>query len=415
MKKLILIFLFTGIVGQAQKVLSLNDCYDLAAKNYPLVKQKKLLENQLSTETDAIDAEKLPHISLLSRASYQSDVINLPIPNSDLQGPNKQQYRNELQINQLIYGSGVIGAKSNLINKTNQADQLAVDIRLYQLKQRINQVYFSILLYQKKIELQAKRNQQLQQQLLEIKSGIDSGVIIASAQDAIQAELLKIQQETTGFEGNQQYLINALSGLIGIKVSDVYQLQFSEIKVNNGSSLQRPELNFFQAKKEELTANQNLMSKENLPQLNAFANAGYSNPGLNMLDNQFQDYVFVGLQLNWKLFDWNANKNKRKSLDFKKEELSVEAETFRLNTRTELDEQFQKIKSLEQIIEDDDAIILLRQKIMDATYSQLKYGLITASTFLAEQTQYYESESSKLIHQIELMLAKQNYNTIKGH
>ncbi|MBZ9778466.1 TolC family protein [Psychroflexus sp. CAK8W] len=415
MKKLILIFIFSSIVAQGQDVFSLDDCYDLAAENYPLVKQKTLLENQLSTETEVIDSEKLPQISLLSRASYQSDVINFPLPNSTLQGPNKDQYRNELQINQLIYGSGVIDAKSTLLQKTNQAEQLAVDIRLYQLKQRINQVYFSILLHQEKIELQARRNQQLQQQLREVKSGVDNGVIVASAQDAIQAELLKIQQETTGLEGNQQYLLKALSSLIGVKVSDVNQLHFSEIEITNKSSLQRPELNFFQAKKEELTANQNLISKETLPQLNAFANAGYSNPGLNMLDNQFQEYVFVGLQLNWKLFDWSANKNKRKSLDFKKEELSVEAETFQLKTRTELDEQLQKIKSLKQIIEDDDTIIQLRQKVMEATYSQLINGSITASTFLAEQTQFYESESSKLIHQIELMLAKQNYNTIKGY
>lgn len=415
MKKLILIFMFSGLVAQSQDLFSLDDCYNLAAENYPLVRQKILLENQLATENEVIDSEQLPQVSLFSRASYQSDIINLAIPNSTFQGPNKDQYRNELQINQLIYGSGVIDAKSTLLQKTNQAEQLAVDIRLYKLKQRINQVYFSILLHQEKIELQAKRNQQLQQQLQEVKSGVDNGVIVASAQDAIQAELLKVKQETTGLEGNQQYLLKALSSLIGVKVSDVNQLQFQKIEVADEGSLQRPELNFYQAKKEELTASQNLISKENLPRLNAFANAGYSNPGLNMLDNQFQDYVFVGLQLNWKVFDWNANKNKRKSLDFKKEELSAEAETFQLQIQTKLDEQLQKIKSLEQIIEDDDAIIELRLKVMNATYSQLKNGSITASTFLAEQTQFYESESSKLIHQIELVLAKQNYNTIKGY
>jgi outer membrane protein TolC len=309
----------------------------------------------------------------------------------------------------------VIDARSNLIQKTNQTDQLAVDVRLYQLKQRINQLYFSILLHEEKIKLQAKRNLQLQQQLKEIQSGIDNGVILTSAQDAIQAELLKIKQETTGLESNQKHLLNALSDLIGVKVSDVNQLQFSEVKITNETLLNRPELNFYEAKKEELTANQNLISKENLPRLSAFANAGYSNPGLNMLDNQFQEYVFVGLQLNWKVFDWSANKNKRKSLDFKKEELTTEAETFELQTQTKLDEQLQKITSLKQIIAEDEAIIQLRQNVVDASYSQLINGTITASAFLTEQTQYYESESSKLMHQIELMLAKQNYNTIKGY
>ena len=374
-----------------------------------------MLNNQLSTETEVIRAGQLPQVKLFSQVSYQSDIINLPIPNSTIQGPNKDQYRNELQLSQLIYGSGVIEAKSNLIQKTNQAEQLAVDVRLFQLKQRINQLYFSILLHQEKIDLQAKRNQQLQQQLQEVKSGVDNEVIVASAQDAIQAELLRIKQEMTGLKSNQEHLLSALSNLVGKQIPDVNQLQFSIVDITDETSLQRPELNFYEAKKDELTANQNLISKENLPQLNAFANAGYSNPGLNMLDNQFQEYVFVGLQLNWKVFDWNANKSKRKSLDFKKEEVTAEAETFKLHMQTELDEQLTKIKSLKQIIVDDDAIIQLRQNVLDATYSQLINGAITASTFLVEQTHYYESKSSKLMHQIELMLAKQNYNTIKGY
>lgn len=410
-----LIFLFFSIAIQAQELVSLEDCYDLAAQNYPLVQQKALLKDQLSTDIEVVRAEQLPQVSLLSQASYQSDVLNLPLPNSNLQGPNKDQYRNELQVSQLIYGSGLIDAKTTLLQKTNQAQQMAVDIRLFQLKQHINQLYFSILLHQEKLELQARRNQQLEQQKKEVKSGVTNGVILASAQDAIQAELLKIKQEITRLKSDQKHLLHALSDVVGVDISKVNQLQFSEVDITKESVLQRPELSFFEAKKEELTANQNLMSKENLPRLSAFANAGYSNPGLNMLDNQFQEYVFVGLQLNWKVFDWSANKNKRKSLDFKKEELTTEAETFELQTQTKLDEQLQKITSLKQIIAEDEAIIQLRQNVVDATYSQFINGTITASAFLTEQTQFYKSESSKLMHQIELMLAIQNYNTIKGY
>lgn len=415
MKKFSLIFFIFSLTAQAQELISLEECYELAAENYPLVQQKALLEDQLETEKQVVRAEQLPQLRLFSQASYQSDIIDLPLPNASLLGPNKDQYRNELHINQLIYGSGLIDAKSEVLQKTNQTQQLALDVRLFQLKQNINQLYFSILLHQEKLELQVKRNQQLQQQLNEVKSGVTNGVVLASAQDAIQAELLKIKQETTRLKGNQMHLLHALSDVIGVEITKVNQLQFPDIELSKDTALQRPELSFYEAKKEELTANQVLMSKENLPRLSAFANAGYSNPGLNMLDNQFQEYVFVGVQLNWNILDWNANKNKRKSLELKKDELTTEAETFELQMQTALDEQLQKVKSLEEILTEDDAIIQLRQNVVDATYSQFINGTITASTFLTEQTQYYESESSKLMHQIELMLAKQNYNTIKGY
>ena len=169
MKKFSLIFFIFSLTAQAQELISLEECYELAAENYPLVQQKALLEDQLETEKQVVRAEQLPQLRLFSQASYQSDIIDLPLPNASLLGPNKDQYRNELHINQLIYGSGLIDAKSEVLQKTNQTQQLALDVRLFQLKQNINQLYFSILLHQEKLELQVKRNQQLQQQLSQTK------------------------------------------------------------------------------------------------------------------------------------------------------------------------------------------------------------------------------------------------------
>ena len=40
--------------------------------------------------------------------------------------------------------------------------------------------------------------------------------------------------------------------------------------------------------------------------------AGYGNPGLNMLDNSFQPFYVVGLKANWNVFDWGKTKTDKK-------------------------------------------------------------------------------------------------------
>ena len=70
-------------------------------------------------------------------------------------------------------------------------------------------------------------------------------------------------------------------------------------------------MELFQLKKNEIDASEALIAKKNSPKLFGFANGGYGNPGLNVLDNSFQTFYTVGLKLNWTVFDWNASRKER--------------------------------------------------------------------------------------------------------
>ena len=56
-KLIILIVLFISIYANAQQTLTLEDCYSLSYKNYPLSKQTGLLEQKSSYEIDALSKE----------------------------------------------------------------------------------------------------------------------------------------------------------------------------------------------------------------------------------------------------------------------------------------------------------------------------------------------------------------------
>jgi outer membrane protein TolC len=180
------------------------------------------------------------------------------------------------------------------------------------------------------------------------------------------------------------------------------------------ASINRPELELFQFKKEEIENSEILISKQNAPKLLGFATGGYGNPGLNMLDNSFQPFYTVGVKLNWNVFDWNSNSKQRESLAINKDIVDNESEIFKLNTTIELNKQQKEINKMEAIIDSDKAIIKLRKDVLQTADSQLKNGVITSSAYITELTHLYEDENTLIRHKIQLQLAKANYNLIIG-
>lgn len=415
MKRLILIFIsIATFTGYAQKNITLEECYSLVTQNYPLAKQSQLLEMQYQLDAEAISTAKLPQLNLDAQATYQSDVIEVPIPNSNIEPLNKDQYRATLSANQLIYNGGLTNASLKVKSAQLKTKQKQVEVNLYQLKQKINQLYFSILLAQESELLLKAKQAQIEAKLKEVVSGIKYGVVLPSSDKVLEAELLKISQQFQEIESNKMVLIETLSSLINQPLDASTQFQNPLVETQLQEDLNRPELEFFQLKKDEIEHSEALISKQNEPKLLGFATGGYGNPGLNMLDNSFQGFYIVGIKLNWNVFDWNSKNKERESLAINKDIIDTETETFKLNTNIELNKQQKEIEKIEGIIVSDEAIINLRKEVLQTADSQLKNGVITASAYISELTNLYEDENTLVRHQIQLQLAKANYNIIKG-
>jgi outer membrane protein TolC len=398
----------------AQQIITINECYTLVETNYPLVKQRLLLEQQNQLDSEVISNSKLPQFNLEAQATYQSDVIEIPIPNSSIDPLNKDQYRATFSVNQLIYNGGITDASLNLKTSQLNTKQKQIDASIHQLKSQINQLYFSILLTQETFRLLEAKKIQLQAKLKEVKSGIKYGVLLPASDSVLEAELLKINQQFIEVEITKASLIETLSSLIGQSINSAVAFETPLVETQLQAHISRPEIELFQLKKEEIENSEILISKQNAPKLNGFANGGYGNPGLNMLDNSFQPFYIVGLKFNWKVFDWNANKKQRETIAINKDIIDNETEIFKLNTNIELDKQQKQIEKISAFIASDLEIIKLRKTVLNTIDSQLKNGIITSSDYITEFTNLFEAENTLLKHQIQLQLAKANYNTIKG-
>jgi outer membrane protein TolC len=410
---LITSFLLVAFYSNAQQSLILEDCYALANKNYPIAKQIGLLQQKSDYEVEALKTGKLPKIDLVAQGSYQNQVTT--IPNPILEPLNKDQYRANFDVNQLIYNGGLIDANTKLKEAQTKTQQQQVEVNLYQIKTRINQLFFSILLLQERKELLISKQNQLVSKIKEVTSGIKFGAILPASEKVLEAENLKIKQQLSEIQFDKKRLFENLSSLIFTTVPEMTTLEKPIVITDETSQNNRPELKYFELQNQQIEASKTVISKNNLPKINAFGIAGYGNPGLNMVDNSYQPIFMVGLRANWNVFDWNKSKAEKDALTVSADIVATEKETFLLNNTLQLQEMDNEIKKSEEIIKTDTEIIGLREYVEKSANSQLKNGVITTSEYLVEFTNLYEARTNQKLHEIQLALAKANYQVSKGN
>lgn len=402
-----------SISSNAQDILTLNQCYKLVKENYPTAKQIDLLQQKSNFEIDAINKDKLPKLNLIAQGTYQNQVTY--IPNPTIEPVNNDQYRANLDVNQLIYNGGSIDANSKLKTAQTKTQQQQVEVNLYQLKSRINQIYFSILLLQEQNDLLISKQKQLISKIAEVKTGIKFGAILPASEKVLEAENLKVKQQLATILYDKKRLFENLSALTYTTISDNTILDKTAVNRNTSAENNRPELQFFQLQNDQIEASKNVISKTTIPKINVFGTAGYGNPGLNMIDNSFQPIFLVGLRANWNVFDWNKTQSEKQALAVSADIVASEKEAFLLNNNMQLQDINNEIQKLETIIASDVEIINLREDVVKASDAQLKNGVITTSEYLIEFTNLYEAKTNQKIHEIQLELAKANFLVINGN
>jgi outer membrane protein TolC len=406
-----LLFL-VSFFAQAQQKMTLENCYSLVHQNYPTAKQIALLQQKTDYEVNALQTGKLPKIDLNAQGTYQNQVTT--IPNPFLEPLNKDQYKATLDVNQLLYNGGLIDANTKLKEVQTKTQQQQVEVNLYQLKSIINQLFFSILLLQERKDLLITKQKQLDSKIKEVKAGIQYGAILPASEKVLEAENLKIKQQLSEIQYDKKRLFENLSSITYSTISETTILEKPVITTEKNTTINRPELKYFELQDQQIEASKSILTKNNLPKVNAFGIAGYGNPGLNMIDNTFQPILMVGLKANWTVFDWNKSKTEKEALSISADIIATEKETFLLNNSIQQQEINAEIQKSEANIATDTDIIALREYVEKSASSQLKNGVITASEYLTEFTNLYEAKNSQKIHEIQLELAKANYQVTKG-
>ena len=427
MKRKVLI-LFTLLIPwsstlQAQKIITLKECYDKALAANALANEKKAYSDIWQLKNSNISKGWLPTLDANASFIYNSDVVDMrgifsnisPGIASAIKPLPHEQYKITLDINQVIYDGGVMkGAKA--IEKADlSVNEQQTEVFLYKIRGQVNNCYFTILLLVRQKELLNAYLELIGKRLLSMQSALNSGVIIKSDIDVLTSERIRIEQQLSENDIKKASLISILSDLTGSAIDS--QTEFIMPQSGNELSyeISRPELKVFDLRKEQLNSGLNVIQSKRMPKAFGFATLGYGNPpGSNFFKDEFAPYYIIGAGVKWNIFDWNRVKNERQQIKIQQEIIEYRKTDLTDNLKRMLQSKNAEITSLQSLIEKDSELIALRKRITAAAESQYENGTITATDYLNELNSERQALINYEIHKINLVMAQVEFLNISG-
>ena len=204
-----------SVISQAQ--ITLESCKQQARENYPLVRQYDLIQLSEQYTLSNVAKGNLPQISVSGKISYQSEATTFPfeIPGLGMKGLPKDQYQALIEIKQNIWDGGKIRNQKAQIKAEAEEHERQLDTSLYTLEERVNQVFFGILL----LDEQLAQNVLLEEELARNQKTVEAYRINGTANDAdvdaVKVEILQTKQQRIQLENNRMAYLRMLSLLTG--------------------------------------------------------------------------------------------------------------------------------------------------------------------------------------------------------
>ncbi len=413
MKKRIIILSIVSLgalMSYAQ--ITIESCYQKAQANYPLIKQYDLIEKTKEYNLSNASKGYLPQVTFSGKATYQSDVTQLPIDFSQMgiQGVSiptlsKDQYSATVDVNQTVWDGGAIKSQKEGTRTAAEVEKKNTEVTIYSINERVNQLYFGILLS----DAQLRQNQLLQDDLQrnydKVTSHIQNGIANQSDLDAIHVDQLKAKQTRVKYLNTKKAYTDMLSQLIGEPLSINTEFVKPAATRPGTQTINRPELDLYDAQISNFEAKNREITSGLMPKLGLFVTGGYGKPGLNMLENDFSTYYIAGAKLSWNLGNFYTRKNNLKKIQNNINTVEAQRETFLFNTHLDITQKDNNINNYFDQLKYDDEIIALRASIKQASEAKMANGTLSGTDLTRDINAEQLAIQDKILHEMELLRA----------
>ena len=416
MKK-IMISLALIILSSGSWAQTLEECQQAAEKNYPLIKQYGLIAKTTQLTVKNIQKGRLPQVTASAQATYQSAVTAWPESMQsiyqqmglNMKGLRKDQYKIGVDLQQTIYDGGAISSQRNIAQKEGKVQEAQTETNLYQVRRRVNEMYFSLLLLNEQIQLNEDVKTLLLSSEKKLSAMVKGGTAATSDLDNVRAERLSVEQQNENLKQQKQMLQRMLSVFCGLEVNNTQKPAPVQIasSVNN-----RLEMRLYNSQLELTEAKEKALDTQLRPKLGLFAQGFYGYPGLNMFEDMMNRKWslngIVGIKLSWNVSAFYTHKNDKARLSVQREMIENAREVFLFNNKLEEIQQNENINRYQTMMKSDDEIIVLRTNVRKAAESKLAHGIIDVISLLREINNENAAKTQQSIHEIDML--KEMYN-----
>ncbi len=395
---------------------TLEECQQAAERNYPLIRQYGLIEKSAALTVSNIQKGWLPQITASAQATLQSDVTAFPDQlqtlyqqmGIDMKGLRKDQYRVGIDVQQTVFDGGAISSQKAIAREQANVQAAQTEVTLYNVRKRVNEMYFALLLIDNQILLNNDLQQLLAQNEKKLASMTKSGTAAESDYNNVKAERLNTIQQHASLEAQRSTLVRMLSAFCGLEVTKpVMPAAQAATAMQQQSSVLRPELKAIDAQLRLTHAQEKAVNATLLPKLGVFAQGFYGYPGYNlfedMMNRRWTLNGMVGARLTWNIGAFYTHKNEKAKLRVQREMAESNRDVFLFNNHLEQIQQSENISRYKKLMDDDSEIITLRASVRKAAESKLQHGIIDVNDLVKEINQENAARVQQSVHKIEML------------
>ena len=409
---LLALSLFLGVHLSAQ--VTLEECVTLAQENYPLIRKYDLLNRTKEVNLSNINKSWLPQINVYGQGTVQNETPSLPESlagiisqtGASISGLDEWQYKIGADISQSVWDGGASKTRRKIERAEDMERQATVDVQLYAIRERVENLYFGILLIDEQVKQTRAMQELLRGNLNKLRAMRKNGIAMQSDVDMVEAQYLSANQQLIQAESASKSYREVLGIFTGKSLAG-QTLMKPDASIPQDLIPERPELRHFEARLRTNEARQKSVTASMMPKIGLFAQAYYGYPGLDyfesMMNRDLSFNLLAGVKVSWNIGAFYTKKNDRRKLRLASDNIAVERDVFLFNTNMETRSRLDRIDELRAVMKENDRIVELRANVRKAAESRLDNGVIDATDLLTKLTDEKQARLTASYHEIQLL------------
>lgn len=402
-----LLALLPSFVLSAQE-LTLDSAIAMTLRHERYDGSRALLVDMKALQNNEVNSAWLPQLTLNAQSTVQNEQFGFPaaIPGLSVPAVPLDFHRVLVNFSQTVYDGQVTRSRLQLEQLDLDQQDLLFAGRELEVRGQVTQRYMAVLLSEAQLRLLDLRSGTITGQRDRISAAVDAGAALPSDADALDAELIAVEQERVQVRYTVERIRQELAVLTG--ESRVATIPFAApaiAPISAASVDQRPDIRAFDLRLRALDVQGDLARSTRLPKLKIFGNAGAGDPGYNSFRDEWRPMLLIGAGLEWRILDWGTRKRTDRMLDMQRELVHQDRDRLAEQWTMAVEQQRKNMQQFGELTSTDERLVKLRSQVSQAKSEQLANGTITTSEYITELNKEHAARLGSEVHHLQAVLA----------
>ncbi len=424
------------------QTLTLDECRQMAHDNYPSVRQYGMIEQSRDYTLANVAKGWLPKLGASAGSYAFTDIIKATPVAAQMGLEMKNWLANAaVTVKQNVYDGGQTTAMKNVASAQTDVERHQLDVSMYALNERIDQLFFGILLLDEQIEQNKLLLDDLATGEKTVRSMIAGGIANQCDLDAVLVEKLKVEQQKEALMASRKAYIRMLGAFLGKELSAEEKLRKPPLPASSASSrtpipgspasgceasaavdgaaaLQgiqcqnRPEIKYYASQNALLDARRLQLDAQLRPTVSLFGIATVH----SRLGRMFNNGVLAGgVSVSWNIGTLYTRKNDIRKLEVQRAINDNMRDVFIFQNRLQNEETRGAAEALERQMQQDDEIVRLRERIMHMGNRKVQLGTESVHELVRDINAVGMARAQKALHEVQLLQEIYRQKTLNNY